>query len=144
MSQYLTITLKHRTKDVEIDLVSYTTTPARELSNESIFNYTEKPKTLLSSNLNYKIERIKEALDEEERQMYNLKEEREELKSMVSRCESKDTTNVLLERLDGNLECIRGTQEDIDFFKGVLQKMEVVMEIYGENVEDWELYYTNC
>lgn len=156
MSQYLTISAHHKDDGVDksIELISYTTTPARRMSSEGIFPYTDEEKVITLEYIQEQIGKIQELLEEQNKfkEKYKSIKERNikiliDVNNIKERAkltdeEIKKSLNTIFENIDNANDIIDNCLEEFKEWKSYIHELNLVCNI-AQNNEDWVLTYSN-
>lgn len=142
MSQYLSFYLKRRdTSGLKVDLGYWCTTPARTLSGEGIFKWTESetkvtPELYQSymNDFDYFIKSMQDSIQAEKDKDY---------KGLFQGCKTKEAAEYAYERFYDSEQCIAEWKEELELYTAIRDKIKIFWSIAQENSEQYDLYYTN-
>ena len=142
MSQYLSFCLKRKdTSELKIELGYWCTTPARTLSSEGIFPYTEDT-TLVTPDrykeymdgLDYYIKSTEDSIHREQELNY---------RELFQNSKSKEAAEFAYDRMIESESFIKEMDEEIDLYKDIRKTIQTYWAIAQENPQ-YDLYYINC
>jgi hypothetical protein len=146
MSQYLSFKLVNKTNpDIKIDLGYWCTSIARGISYnfQNIFRYTEDGVKLDYDTLESYIETLHEGIDEYKESLRREQERKRDNIDLLLKAQSEVVVNAIKEDINDNDESIVEWQDEIDTWQSVEDKLNFILDILGENKEEWELVYSN-
>lgn len=145
MSQQLGFILKYnKNPEIKVDLSWFSTTPARTLSCEGIFPYSEDDVLLNKEIFNEYISLINENIQEYVSFRDKCVKERNQYNDLIVKATTKESAKALIEEKDELQSRINSWQEEIDEwenYKTIICLMKSYME---DNEEEWSMYYYNC
>ena len=146
MSQYLSFELVNKANpEIKVDLGYWCTSIARGItSNFQIFNYTNDGDVTLDietmkdyiSTLHEGIEDFKTNLQES----INKKKESEEL---LIRAQTETAASIIKEDIYMYDASINDWKEDINTWESIERKLNYILDLLEDNVNEWELVYSN-
>jgi hypothetical protein len=146
MSQYLSFKLVNKTNpDIKIDLGYWCTSIARGISYnfQNIFRYTEDGVKLDYDTLESYIETLHEGIDEYKESLRREQERKRDNIDLLLKAQSEVVVNAIKEDINDNDESIVEWQDEIDTWQSVEDKLNFILDILGENKDEWELVYSN-
>lgn len=144
MNQYLSLFLKRKETDIDILLVGFCTTPARELSSCGAFPYTTSKVNLDKNQVTAYLSAIIENRDKFKRLLEKIVQKKSELEQVLYKCSSKEVGNILLEKIEDSKQSILELTETIDNWNFIIDRISFAIDVWNNNKEEWELYYINC
>lgn len=145
MSQYLVIYAKHKEHpDIQFDLIEYSTSIAREFSNEGIFPYTQDSIKLDMCQYNCYIEEYKKDIQKDNKYIDSVYARIETLQDLISKASNKDVVDRLLEELYECENSINAINDELCEKVERLSDLKFVISKFDNMNKDWDLYYINC
>lgn len=146
MSQYLSFKLVNKTNpDIKVDLGYWCTSIARGISYnfQNIFRYTEDGVKLDYDTLESYVETLHEGIDEYKESLRREQERKRDNIDLLLKAQSEVVVNAIKEDINDNDESIVEWQDEIDTWQSVEDKLNFILDILGENTDEWELVYRN-
>lgn len=146
MSQYLSFELVNKTNpDIKVDLGYWCTSIARGITYnfQNIFRYTEDGVKLDYDTLESYIETLHEGIDEYKESLRREQERKRDNIDLLLKAQSEVVVNAIKEDINDNDESIVEWQDEIGTWQSVEDKLNFILDILGENKDEWELVYSN-
>lgn len=146
MSQYLTISLRKKDKPtLEVSLWWVSTTTARRMSSEiNAFPCTQEDKLLDSETFFGYLNSIKQYVNEQKEIRKSHESELEMLIPKLPSATSKEVYEALKEDIFDLKSTIENFDECIRLYSKIFEELKLVWNIYVDNDEEWDIYYSNC
>lgn len=144
MSQYLQFTLKNKENNTKLCLGYFCTTPARQIADTGAFPYTESETALSEEQVKNYLTLIREEVSVTNNYLNKSIKERSELQESLHKCVSKEVAEMLLQRIFEAESTIAEYTEELEDWKWRVNKIINILDIYEDNKDKWNLYYTNC
>lgn len=141
MSQYLSFYLKRRdTSGIRIELGYWCTTPARTLSGEGIFRYTNEETKVTRELYEYNMHEFNAYI--QSMQDYIQDEKDKNYKELFQGCKSEESARIAYEHMQDSEACIKEWAEELEIYTDIRDTIKTYWNIAQEN-DQYDLYYTN-
>lgn len=141
MSQYLSFYLKRRdTSGIRIELGYWCTTPARTLSGEGIFRYTNEETKVTPELYEYNMHEFNTYI--KSMQDYIQDEKDKNYKDLFQGCKSEESARIAYEYMQDSEACIKEWTEELEIYTDIRDTIKTYWNIAQEN-DQYDLYYTN-
>lgn len=143
MSSYFIVKAKHNTLDVEVELVWYSTSIARELMNNYDLPYTNAEWRPMDD---YARKAIAAKRDDVHKSLEKAKEETAKWEKFIK---ESNKPEAFMERYDDAMFYVRDLEEEKTQWDYYAEEFEIKVNLfedswYGKNKENWHLeYYTD-
>lgn len=148
MSQYLTFKLVNKANpEIKVDLGYWCTSIARSISwnFNGIFSSTsgDEGKKLSPETLKSYIESLHDGIEDYKDNLKKEQERKRENTELLLRAQTEVVVNAIKEEIESSDESIADWQDEIENWSSVETKLLFILEILNENIEEWDLEYTN-
>ena len=146
MSQYLTFKLVNKTNpEICVDLGYWCTSIARAISYnfEGIFRYTEDDVKLDVNTLKDYIEILRKGIDEYKSNLHKEQDKKRENIDLLLKAQTQVVVDAIKQSIQYNDEAIEDWADEIETWVLVKDKLDFILDILEENIDDWELTYRN-
>lgn len=146
MSQYLSFELVYKENpEIKVDLRYWCTSIARTISYfDNVFNYTETDVQLTVSDMETYIDRIHTGIEKYKKYLQKEVENKRENTELLIRAQTSVAMEAIREDITNNDESIAAWEDEIETWTNVETELNFILEIYKENIEDWDLIYRNA
>lgn len=144
MSQYLSFYLKRKNAEITLQLGYFCTTPARQISGLDAFPYTEVDTLLAPQSVKEYLSKITEERDKFRKYLEDCVKKREEIEQSLYKCVSKEVAQMFLEESASLEQSIQELKESVEDWNWILDRISFMFEVWEENKNDWNFYYSNC
>lgn len=146
MSQYLSFELVYKENpEIKVDLRYWCTSIARTISCfDNVFNYTETDVQLTVSDMETYIDSIHTGIEKYKKYLQKEVENKRENTELLIRAQTSVAMEAIREDITNNDESIAAWEDEIETWTNVETELNFILEIYKENIEDWDLIYRNA
>lgn len=146
MSQYLSFELVYKENpEIKVDLRYWCTSIARTISYfDNVFNYTETDVQLTVSDMETYIDSIHTGIEKYKKYLQKEVENKRENTELLIRAQTSVAMEAIREDITNNDESIAAWEDEIETWTNVETELNFILEIYKENIEDWDLIYRNA
>lgn len=145
MSQYLHITAHHKAgNDKSICLAWWGTSIARSEDMTDAFPYTEDDRLVSFTDFGERVRTVSKAVDKKRQDINKLNNERQDLIALMQGCKESAAVDAMLERIDENEKTLDDAKNNYAEWQHILTTLEIILNIYEDNKDNWDIYYSNC
>ena len=147
MSQYLSFELVNKANpEIKVDLGYWCTSIARGITSNfnQIFSYTndgdvELDKETLESYIN----ELHSGIEEYKLSLQKSQEKKKESEELLIRAQTETAASIIKEDIYMYDASINDWQEDINTWESVERKLNFILYLLEDNVDEWKLVYSN-
>jgi prefoldin subunit 5 len=89
------------------------------------------------------IETLHEGIEDYKDNLKKEQEKKREITELLLRAQTEIVVNAIKDEIESIDESIADWQDEIDDWSSVETKLVFILEILNENIENWDLEYTN-
>lgn len=147
MSQYLSFELVNKANpEIKVDLGYWCTTIARGITYNfnNIFEYTSGEDVELNKEtLESYINALHAGIEEYKSSLQKSQEKKKESVELLLRAQTETAASTIKEDVDMYDASIEEWQEEIDTWESVERKLNFILYLLEDNVDEWKLVYGN-
>lgn len=147
MSQYLSFELVNKANpEIKVDLGYWCTSIARGITYNfnNIFEYTSGEDVELNKEtLESYINELHAGIEEYKLSLQKSQEKKKESVELLLRAQTETAASTIKEDVDMHDASIEEWQEEIDTWESVERKLNFILYLLEDNVDEWKLVYGN-
>lgn len=147
MSQYLSFELVNKANpEIKVDLGYWCTSIARGITYNfnNIFEYTSGEDVELNKEtLESYINELHKGIEEYKLNLQKTQEKKKENLDFLLRAQTETAVSTIMKNVDMYDESIEEWQEEIDTWQSVETKLNFILYLLEDNVNEWKLVYGN-
>jgi len=147
MSQYLSFELVNKANpEIKVDLGYWCTTIARGITYNfnNIFEYTSGEDVELNKEtLESYINELHKGIEEYKLNLQKTQEKKKENLDFLIRAQTETAVSTIMKNVDMYDASIEEWQEEIDTWESVERKLNFILYLLEDNVDEWKLVYGN-
>ena len=147
MSQYLSFELVNKANpEIKVDLGYWCTSIARGITYNfnNIFEYTSGEDVELNKEtLESYINELHKGIEEYKLNLQKTQEKKKENLDFLLRAQTETAVSTIMKNVDMYDESIEEWKEEIDTWQSVETKLNFILYLLEDNVDEWKLVYGN-
>lgn len=145
MSQYLhVIARSKKDNDITLCLAWWSTSVARNEDIYEAFPYSESNVIITPEDFVRRVKVVEDALQEKRDYLDKLNSQKQELIALAQGCKETAAAKEAFDHLYDIEQSITEMRNDYDQWQNIVNTLNIVSDIYEDNKDRWELYYSNC
>lgn len=145
MSQYIHITAKSKKdSNTTICLGWWGTSIARDEDMYEVFPYTCNDMPITYEQFKENVRCIEKALERKQEDITKTNSEKHDIVVLLQGCKESEAAKVLLERIDNLNYILDEDKEDYEEWANIVTTLNIILNIYEDNKDKWDIYYSNC